>query len=76
MRIDFVLYDKEEKTYPAYVTKHNPNPEKTFLMIPDGEDKSQKTMALSCSKKTIGIIKRNNVYTLLWLSLFKLPPFL
>ena len=52
-----VLYAKKEKIYPAYVSNHNSNCEKqvTLLMIPNGE------MSLSCSKKTISIIKKSNV---------------
>ena len=49
---------KKEKMYPAYASKHNSNREKQiiFLMIPNGEG-----MVLSCCKKTISVIKKNNV---------------
>ena len=55
-----VLYAKKEKPFPSYVSKHNSNREKQFilLMIQNGE-KQQK--ALSFIKKTINIIKRKYV---------------
>ena len=55
-----VLYAKKEKQFPSYVSKHNSNREKQFilLMIQNGE-KQQK--ALSFIKKTINIIKRKYV---------------
>ena len=54
-----VLYIKKEKIYPPYVSKYNSNREKTTYSFNDF--KRRKTIALSCSKKTISIIKRNNV---------------
>ena len=47
--------------YPAYVWKHNSNPEKQviLLMVPNEEGRLMKKF--SCSKKTISIIKRNKV---------------
>ena len=53
-----VLHAKKEKIYPAYVSKQNSNREKQviLLLIPNREK-----MALSCSKKIISIIKRNNI---------------
>ena len=61
-----VLHAKKEKICPAYVSKHNPNREQqvVFLMIPNGKktrSQAQRTMSLSCSKKTISIIKKNNI---------------
>ena len=55
-----VLYAKKEKPFPSYVSKHNSNREKQFilLMIQNGE-KQQK--AISFIKKTINIIKRKYV---------------
>ena len=52
------FYAKEEKIYPAYVSKHNSNREKqAILLMISNEDRSG---ALSCSQKTTSIIKRNN----------------
>ena len=55
-----VLHAKKEKPFPSYVSKHNSNREKQFilLMIQNGE-KQQK--ALYFIKKTINIIKRKYV---------------
>ena len=53
-----VLYAKKGKIYPAYVSKHNSNREKRGYSFIDSK---LKRMALSCSKKTICIIKRNNI---------------
>ena len=52
-----VLYAEKEKTYPAYVSKHNSNCEKQVipLLIPNEE----KWHYLAV-KKTIIIIRRNN----------------
>ena len=49
---------KKEKPYPAYVSKHNPNHEKQIILlrIPNGE----KGHCLEV-KKTISIVKRNNM---------------
>ena len=49
---------KNKKIYPFYVSKHNSNYEKQviLLMIPNGEKWHYLTV-----KKTISIIKRNNV---------------
>ena len=51
------MYAKNEKIYPAYVSKQNLKREKQviILMIPNGE-MIPKWMALSCSKKIICII--------------------
>ena len=59
------MYAKKEKIYPAYALKHNSNCEKQviLLMIANGAG-----LALSCSKKTISIIKRNNVLKSLYFS--------
>ena len=52
-----VLYVKKMNLYSAYISKHN--------LIHDYliNDCKQRRMALSCSKKTISIIKRNNLKT-------------
>ena len=51
-----ILYAKNEKIYPAYISKYNSNSEKqvTLLMISNRE-----AMALSCSQENTSIIKRN-----------------
>ena len=81
------MYATKEKLYPAYVSKHNSNREKqvVLFMISNGEGRERsktlanvqvrRTMALSCIKKTISIIKRNNVKTSPWFLLSKLPSF-
>ena len=51
-----VLYSKKEKIYPAYVSKQNSNREKQVILVMT----SNIQMTLSCCKKTIGIIKRND----------------
>ena len=57
------LYAKKQEVFPAYVSKHNSNREKqaTLLMIPNGKktqsEVQKTTMALSCSQKTISIIR-------------------
>ena len=59
-----IFYAKEEKIYPAYVSKHNSTREKqAILLMISNEDRSG---ALSCSQKTTSIIKRNNFWTSLW----------
>ena len=59
-----IFYPKEEKIYPAYVSKHNSTREKqAILLMISNEDRSG---ALSCSQKTTSIIKRNNFWTSLW----------
>ena len=50
-----VLFAKKEKIDPAYVSKHNSNCEKKII-----HGFKRRQMALSCSKKTISIIKKNN----------------
>ena len=54
------LYVKEEKIYPAYVSKSNSNHEKQviILMIPNGE---RRRWCYPAVKKIINIIKRNNI---------------
>ena len=60
------LHAKKKKIYHSYVSKHNSNREKQviLLMISNGEKqcktKSEETMALSHSQKTISLVKRNN----------------
>ena len=49
-----VLYAKNEKVYPAYISKHNSSREKQVIYFND----SKWRMFLSCSKKSI--INRNN----------------
>ena len=51
-----VLYSKKEKIYPAYVSKQNSNREKQVNLVMT----SNRQMTLSCCKKTISIIKRND----------------
>ena len=48
-----VFYAKNEKIYPAYISKHNSN-------YSFNDFKRRKAMVLSCSQKTISIIKNNN----------------
>ena len=55
-----VLYAKKEIIYPAYVSTYNSNCEKQVILLMIS---NRKTMALSCSKKSISIIKRNNFET-------------
>ena len=54
------MYAKNDKIYPAYVSKYNSEREEQviILMIP-----SKKRMTLYCSKKSINIITRSNVKT-------------
>ena len=74
-----VLYTKKEKIYPAYLSKNNSNFEKqvTLLMIPNGEKCWAKFKRpwwhYLAVKKTISIIKRNNV--LWWFLLSELSLF-
>ena len=51
-----VLYSKKEKIYHAYVSKQNSNREKQVILVMT----SNRQMTLSCCKKTISIIKRND----------------
>ena len=54
-----VLYLKKVNIYPAYISKHNLNHKiKSFFI-----DSKWREMALSCSKETISIIKRNSFKT-------------
>ena len=57
------FYANKEKIYFTYVSKHNSDCGKqvTLFMI-----SKEKTMALSCSKRTISIIKWNNFQILWW----------
>ena len=63
----YVLYAKKEKNiYPAYASKHSSHRGKQviLLMIPNGEKceaKSEGWWHYLAVKKTISIIKRNNV---------------
>ena len=54
-----VLYVKNYKIYPAYVSKHHSNHEKQVILLMISNDK--KKMALSCSKKIISIIQKNYI---------------
>ena len=56
-----ILYIKEKKIRPAYISKIKSNCEKKtiLLMIPNKEKK--KRLELSCSKETIYIIQRCNM---------------
>ena len=54
-----VLCAKKEKTCPTYISKHKSNREKKNYCFNDF--KQRQTIALSCSQKTINIIKRNNI---------------
>ena len=51
-----VLYSKKEKIYPAYLSKQNSNREKQVILVMT----SNRQMTLTCKKKTISIIKRND----------------
>ena len=53
-----VLYAKKEKIYPAFVSKHNSDCEKKSYSF---NDFKRRKLALSCSQKTDGTIKRNNI---------------
>ena len=52
------LYIKNKKIYPAYMLKHNPKSERlaTLLLIP-----SREGWHCNAVKKTVSIVKRNNV---------------
>ena len=52
----YFLCATKEKIYPAYVSKHNSNREKQVILFNDFK-RIQTTMALSCSQKSICIIK-------------------
>ena len=54
-----VLYAKKEKIYPAYVLKHKSYCEKQVILLMIDKQRWQATMALSCSQKTICIIRNN-----------------
>ena len=69
-----VKHAQKEKIYPAHVSKHNPNCEKQviLLMIPKREKRKTKSKGHEAMsegrqwhylsvKKTLSIIKRNNV---------------
>ena len=68
----FFFYANKEKIYFTYVSKHNSDCGKqvTLFMI-----SKEKTMALSCSKRTISIIKWSNFQTLWWFVLSDLTSF-
>ena len=53
-----VLYAKKNKKYILPISKHNLNHKKASHTF---DDSKQRRMALNCSKKTICIIKKNNV---------------
>ena len=53
------LYAKKEKIYPAYVSKCNSNHEKQVILLMISNVK-RTTMALSCIKKAVSVIKKNN----------------
>ena len=57
-----ILYIKEKNIYPAYISKHNSTHEKQIILLMIPNEKKRR-MELSCSKKTICIIKRNNIKT-------------
>ena len=65
-----VLYAKKEKVYPAYayISQQNSNREKHDF-------KRRKTMSLSWRKKTVSIIKNNNIKELGSFLLSELPAF-
>ena len=52
-----ILYAKKEKKYPAYVSKPNSKREKHYSF----NNSKWREMALSCSKKTVSVIKRNKI---------------
>ena len=56
-----ILYIKEKETCPAYISKINSNCEKQIILLMILNE--EKRMPLSCSKKTLYIIKRNNIKT-------------
>ena len=66
------MYAKKEKMFPAYVSKHNSNREKQLilLMIVNGERLHNLVL-----KKTISIIKRNNLKSPRLFLLSELPSF-
>ena len=53
------MYAKKEKIYPAYVSKHKSYCEKQVILLMIDKQRWQATMALSCSQKTICIIRNN-----------------
>ena len=57
-----IFYTKEKEIYPAYISKINSNSEKQtiLLMIPNEEKEGWHYLAV---KKTLYIIKRNNIKT-------------
>ena len=68
------LYAKNRKIYSAYVSKHNSNHEKHYLVIlwiiPNGEG-----WYYLAVKETINIIKRNNSNKKWWFLLLELSSF-
>ena len=61
-------YVKKEKIYPAYVSRRNSNCEKQVILLMILIEEK-----LSCRKKTVSIIKRNNYQALRWFLLSELP---
>ena len=57
-----ILYIKEKEPCPAYISKINSNCEKLNNSFNDSKPRKRK-LALSCSKRTIGIITRNTFKT-------------
>ena len=65
-----VLYAKKEKNVTCLCFKTWLDSRKTNYSF---NDSKWRKMALFCGKKTIGIIKKNNIETAQWFSLSELP---
>ena len=66
------FYANKEKIYFTYISKHNSDCGKQVTLFMTSKEK---TMALSCSKRTISIIKWNNFQILWWFVLSDLTSF-
>ena len=68
-----ILYIREKEICPAYISKINSNCKKKNYSINDSKRRKRRTV-LSCSKKTVYIIKRNNIKAW-WFLLIELSSF-
>ena len=58
-----ILYIKEKEICPAYISKVNSNCEKQIIILMIPNEEQEGWHYLSCSRKTVYIIKRNNIKT-------------
>ena len=54
------MYTNKKEILPAYISKHNSSCEKQISLSDDSKQRKRR-IALSCSKKLVCIIERNNI---------------